>query len=327
MPARQSVLLDMDPGVDDALAILLALRSPELDVRAITVVAGNVGLDLCTRNALRILALLGRTEGPPVAQGAARPLVKPPFAVPSIHGSDGLGALDPEFYPPLPPHLLLTKPAREVILQAVVTEPGEITIVATGPLTNIATCLRENRGAMRKVRELMIMGGAVDIPANIPPGAAEFNFFVDPHAAEIVLDSGLPITLVPLDVTHKVPLTRAAAQDAFGGQSDPASRFVLGATRRYMDFYRDDQGHDGCYLHDPLAVGVAIDPSLVTTEERRIYVETEGKVTAGMSLPFRHPTVKKPEPNVRVCTGVDSERFLRLFVEGLVWAARGAAET
>lgn len=318
MRPGRPVILDMDPGVDDALAILLALRSPELEVRAITTVAGNVGLHLCTQNALRVLALLGRTEGPPVAQGAARPLVKAPFAVPSIHGADGLGALDPGFYPALPEHLLLTKSAWEVILEAVLVSPGEITLIATGPLTNVATCLRENPGSMRHLREVIIMGGAVDVPGNIPPGAAEFNFFVDPHAAEIVLDSGLPVTLVPLDVTHRVPLTRALVHEAFGGRPDKVSNFVVRATELYMNFYRDDQGHDGCYLHDPLAVGVAIDPSFVSTEERRIYVETEGKVTAGMSLPFRHPMVKKPEPNVRVCTDVDSDRFLTLFLDRLV---------
>ena len=159
------------------------------------------------------------------------------------------------------------------------------------------------------------------VPGNIPPGAAEFNMFVDPHAAESVFGFGVPITLVGLDVTHQVPLTRQCLRDRVAPTSDKVSQFVLEATRCYMDFYAEDQSHDGCYLHDPLAVGVAIDPSLVSVAETRVYVETEGKVTSGMTFPFRHPT-RKPwlvEPaNVNVCVRVEAERFLSLFLERVV---------
>ena len=306
------VILDTDTGVDDAMAIIFALKSDALPVEAITTVAGNVGVEQCTTNVLRVLALLEKKI--PVGKGCEQPLDKPPFSAPSVHGADGLGELGDGYYPPLDCSLLSSLHAVELILQIVRQSPGEITMIATGPLTNVASAIKKDPRTMRQVKEIVVMGGAVHVPGNIPPGAAEFNIYVDPHAAEKVFGFGLPVTLVGLDVTHQVRLTRELAARELGTQPGRIPQFIVDATRLYMNFYRDDQGYDGCYLHDPLAVGVAIDPSYVTTEEMRIDVETEGKVTSGMTLPFRHPTLKKEPPNVSVCVAVEHERFLGDFL-------------
>ncbi len=314
---RKKIILDTDPGVDDATAIILALRSPELEVLAITTVSGNVHVNQCTTNVRRILALLRPEPCPFVAAGEDRPLVKPPFSAPSVHGEDGLGDLGNAYYPDIEQIKLEEKKAVDLILDLIVRYPDEVTLIPVGPLTNIARAILKDPRTMRRVKEIILMGGAVTVPGNIPPGAAEFNLYVDPHAAEVVLNFGLPVTMVPLDVTHQVKLTRELARRELSSAQDKAARFIWDACQKYMDFYRDDQGYDGCYLHDPLAVGVAIDPSFIMTEEMRIYVETEGKVTAGMTLPFRHPTkdpAKIDRPNVQVATRVEAERFLNFFL-------------
>jgi purine nucleosidase/pyrimidine-specific ribonucleoside hydrolase len=312
------VILDTDTGVDDAMAIILALRSSTLDVLAITTVAGNVGVAQCTKNVLRVLSLMGLQEYPVVAKGADRPLVKAPFTAGSVHGADGLGELEEAYYPELPTAIVSDQPAVDLMLHLIASHPDEVTLIATGPLTNVARAMQKDPATMVRVKEIIFMGGAVYVPGNIPPGAAEFNMFVDPHAAEVVLGFPVPLIMVPLDVTHEVKLMRTVVEQECGSHPAAIPRFLAQATRRYMQFYRDDQGHDGCYLHDPLAVGVAIDPSFVTTEWLRIYMETEGKVTAGMTLPFRHPTrdaAKRDAPNVTVCTTVDAARFLQFFLD------------
>jgi purine nucleosidase/pyrimidine-specific ribonucleoside hydrolase len=306
------ILLDVDPGVDDALAISLALLSEALHVEAITTVAGNVPVEQCTKNLLRVLALLNLRID--IAQGCERPLIVPPFGGPSVHGEDGLGGLGDTYYPPLDWSLLSSVGGVDLILQKVETCPDELTLVATGPLTNVAMAMQKGPETMRRLREIILMGGAVLVPGNIPPGAAEFNIWADPHAAEVVLDFGLPVTMVGLDVTRQVGLTRAMAARELEARTGRIPRFVYDAVRRYMDSYLERQGYDGCYLHDPLAVGVAIDPSYVWTREMRVYVETEGKVTRGMTLPSRHPTVRREPSNVRVCVEVDHERFLSDFL-------------
>lgn len=316
----KKVILDTDTGVDDAMAIILACRSPELDVLAVTTVSGNVPVDQCTANVRRVLAISHPQSFPVIAAGADRPLVKPPFNVPSIHGPDGLGGLGDAYFASYH-DIAQIRPsdltARDLIIDLVANYPDEVTLIPVGPLTNIAQAIQKAPKIMRRTKEIILMGGAVHVPGNIPPGAAEFNLYVDPHAAEIVLGFGLSVTMIPLDVTHQVRLTRELACRELSTARDTAARFVWDACQRYMNFYRDDQGYDGCYLHDPLAVGVAIDPSFVTTEEMCIYVETEGKITAGMTLPFRHPTkdpAKIDRPNVKVCIQVKAERFLSFFL-------------
>jgi purine nucleosidase len=313
-PVRK-VIIDTDPGVDDAMAISLALRSPELQVLALTTVHGNVGLAQTTANARRLLGMFAGGQPVAIGRGAGRPLRQEPFEVPSVHGADGLGEVKEGGVAPVG---AVEDDGVKLILNLVRRFPKEVTVVAIGPLTNIAHAIQRDPDGMRDVGEIVVMGGAVMVAGNIPPGAAEFNVYVDPDAAEIVFTSGLPVTLVPLDVTHQVKLSRELARQRLERSAEADARFLWAAAQRYMDFYRDDQGHDGCYLHDPLAVGIAIDRGVVRTSRMPVYVETEGRVTRGMTLPFRHPTrnpVARQRPEISVCTEVDAERFLQVFLD------------
>lgn len=190
------MILDTDPGIDDALA------SPEIQLEAITTVSGNVSVDLTTRNALALLELTGRTAIP-VARGSARPLVRLPVLADYVHGDNGLGGVEL----PAPRLQPVTQHAVDVIIEKVMEAPGEVTLVALGPLTNIALALRCKPDIVQRVREVVIMGGALRVPGNVTP-AAEFNIFVDPHAAHMVFHAGWPIRLVSLDVTMQAELKR-----------------------------------------------------------------------------------------------------------------------
>lgn len=314
------VLVDTDGGVDDALALIMALNSPQLDLKAITVVAGNINVDQAANNVLRVLSIVQPNNFPLVAKGCEKPLVKPPFNAAGIHGADGLGELG-QFkeadgtarYPQL-----TIEPSREnaidVIIKAAQEYGDSLNIVALGPLTNLAMAIQKDAATMKKIARIVIMGGAVTVPGNIT-AAAEFNFFVDPDAAQIVMESGIPLTLVGLDVTMKAPLPRQVVEDNLRRHPSQVAQFIADCTGIYMAFYRDNEGFYGCYLHDPLAMAVAIDPSLVTTESVYMMVETEGRFTTGLSLADRRARRDEETnpPNVEACLGVDTERFLRLF--------------
>jgi pyrimidine-specific ribonucleoside hydrolase len=327
------VILDMDPGVDDALAIILAMLSPELEVEAITTVSGNVHVDLCTRNVRRVLEVLKPEQPPIIARGEAAPLVdvgsssgastSGNITGADVHGPDGLGDLDrfagsngvtkrypePSLYPVSSAH------AVDVILSMVTDHPREITLIPTGPLTNIARAITRGPERIEKVKEIIIMGGAFKVPGNAT-AVAEANIFVDPHAADVVVNSGLPITLVGLDVTHQVRLQESHIEREIEPLNSRLSQFICDITGIYMDFHRKYYGIAGFYMHDPLAVGVAIDPSLVETEEFYVQVETQGKVTSGMTVADLRPMRQhKSRPNARVCTSVDAEGFLTLFLD------------
>ena len=314
------VIIDTDGGVDDALAIVMALNCHQLDVKAVTVLAGNVNVDQATKNVLRVIEIVQPKQRPLVAKGCEKPLVRPPFNAAGIHGTDGLGELhrfknadgSPRY-----PQLTVessSEDAIDVLLKGAQEYGSELTIVALGPLTNIATALQRDRTTLQKVGRIVIMGGAVKVPGNISV-AAEFNFFVDPDAAQVVMESGIPLTLVGLDVAMKAPLPRKDLENYVQKQPSPLSQFIADCTGIYMAFYRDNEGFHGCYLHDPLAVGVAIDPSLVSTESVYMVVETEGKFTSGMTLAdlrARRDESTFP-PNVEACLEVDTDRFMKLF--------------
>jgi inosine-uridine nucleoside N-ribohydrolase len=313
------VIVDTDGGVDDALALIMALNSPQLDLKAVIVVAGNINVEQAANNVLRVISIVEPDTAPIVAKGCEKPLVKPTFNAAGIHGADGLGELE-QFKEadgtPRYPKLTIepsTENAINLLLKAA-QEYDNLNIIALGPLTNLATAIHKDGATMKKIGRIIIMGGAVTVPGNIS-AAAEFNFFVDPDAAQVVMESGIPLTLVGLDVAMKAPLTRQVVEDNLQRRPSKVTQFIADCTGIYMAFYRDNEGFFGCYLHDPLAMAVAIDPSLVTTESLHMMVETEGRFTRGMSLADRRDRRdEKANPsNVDACLDVDTERFMQLF--------------
>jgi inosine-uridine nucleoside N-ribohydrolase len=315
------VLLDVDPGTDDALAILLALSSPELSVEGITVVAGNVQVDVGLRNALQLVELAGRTHVP-VARGAEAPLVGRLVTSAHVHGSTGLGNIE------LPPPT--TRPysgtAVDLITAKIEEHAGQITLIPVAPLTNIALALEGRSDLVPKIKEIILMGGSLS-GGNITP-AAEFNIYNDPEAADMVFRSGVPLVMVGLDVTEKTVL-RPEDLKKIPRSANPISRLVWGLT----DYHHKERGAAGLVMHDPLAVGVAIDPAFVETQSLHVGVETKGEKTRGETVAARRgyiiefregPEVKTVvgrrnlEPNTKVCVGVHSERFVRFFVERVV---------
>jgi inosine-uridine nucleoside N-ribohydrolase len=320
------IILDTDPGVDDAMAIFLALRSPELKVEAITAVSGNVPLELTLPNALRLAEIAGRTDIP-IAGGASVPLVRTLITAKYVHGNNGLGGVDFPAAKIKP----VAEPAAELISRLVRNNPGQITIVAVGPLTNIATVLRAEPEIAHLIPEIVIMGGSLS-GGNITP-AAEFNLYVDPEAARIVFDAGLPLTMVGLDVTEKVLLREEHVQVLERGQN-PVSQAAGKIMRATLA--RAHHGVDATVIamHDPLTVASLIDPKLLKLADYYVEVETEGELTAGMTVGYAHGPVRSsapmataappqpdPEmsfhPNVRVAVGVDAERFFNLLIPRL----------
>jgi inosine-uridine nucleoside N-ribohydrolase len=317
------MLIDTDTGVDDALALILALRSPEVSVKAITTVAGNVEVEKCTRNVFRILRLLQVGETPIVAQGARKPLRRPLYSAPEVHGDDGLG----NFPMRLPPNAAKSLgSAAEVIIESCRRYGRKLTIVAIGPLTNLARAWQKDRTALRKVGRIVSMGGAFRVPGNTGP-VAEFNYFVDPEAAHILLQSGLPITVIPLDVTQQLVLMRNELEYRAKRRASALASAILLFTRPYMRYHKKAEGFDGAYLHDPIAVAAAIDGRLIQTRGVHVDVEATGKYTRGMTVAdFRARVPFKPEasqapaekkPSVDIAVKIDRERFLKLFHERL----------
>jgi inosine-uridine nucleoside N-ribohydrolase len=294
-------LIDTDPGIDDALALLLAWSSPEIRVDAITTVAGNVPLDSASTNVLRLLALRRPTPRPVVAAGAASPLARALTTATRYHGEDGLGDL-PD-WPPVGP-VAASPDAVGVIVDAARRHGRELTLVALGPLTNLALALKADAAAVTRVGRVVAMGGAVDVPGNVTP-TAEFNMHVDPEAAHRVLASGLPLELVPLDATRQAVLPRAGMRATLARSPGTlASRIQAFSERAFRIEHAD--GSQGMALHDPLAVAVAVDPSLAKWEAVRLAIGPDGETlrTSGA-------------PNCRVAKGVESDRFLRLFLDRL----------
>jgi inosine-uridine nucleoside N-ribohydrolase len=307
------ILIDTDTGVDDALALILAFRSPELSVKAITTVAGNIEVQKCTRNVHRVLDLLQIQERPIVAQGAKRPLRQSLLTASEVHGSDGLGNVSKSL-----PAVRSFKPANAVqtMLECCDRYGAKLTIVAIGPLTNLALAWKSDPRTMRKAGHIITMGGAFHVPGNTGP-VAEFNYYVDPEAAHIVLNSGIPVTVIPLDVTHQVVVMRKEMEYRAKRRASTVAMTVLEMTREYMRYHMDTQGFNGGYLHDPMAVAVAVDRTLVKTRKVRVDVETTGTYTRGMTV-SDFPDRRSGKPHaVQVAFTVDRDRFLRLFHERL----------
>lgn len=303
----KKVILDVDTGVDDAMAIVYAAHSPELELIGITTCFGNVTVAEATRNTLAVLEKLDKPV--PVIEGAKETLRRGEKARYSrhVHGEDGLG------------NTLSTPPqgqaqpgiAADYIIDQVTRYPGELTIIAVGPLTNLALAIEKEPGIVTLVKEVIVMGGAVTVPGNVTP-YGEANIVADPEAAAVVFGSGLPLTLVGLDVTLQTLLPRTQL-DAWRSSGRNDAIFLAEMSEFYMGFYESTYpGKGGCGLHDPLAVGVAVDPNLVRVEPMRVTVVTEGEQTG------RTVGTAEGEPKISVCTGVDADRFLKHFTSRII---------
>ncbi|MFC6490717.1 nucleoside hydrolase [Nitratireductor sp. GCM10026969] len=310
MQQARKIIIDTDPGQDDAVAILLALASPELDVLGITAVAGNVPLGLTEKNARKICELAGRPDMK-VHAGAGRPLVRDLVTAEHVHGKSGLDGPDlPE--PEMP---LMQAHAVDFIVEAVMAhEPGTLTLCTLGPLTNIALALvREPRIAPR-IGGIVMMGGGFFEGGNITP-AAEFNIHVDPHAADVVFRSGVPIVMMPLDVTHKALATRARV-GAFRDLGTPvglATAEMLGFSER---FDKEKYGNEGGPLHDPCVIAYLLQPALFAGRTCNVSVETASELTMGMTVIDWWHVTKRPH-NAQVMREIDDEGFFALLTERL----------
>jgi purine nucleosidase/pyrimidine-specific ribonucleoside hydrolase len=256
------------------------------------------------------LTVLDVLDAPPipVAAGAAAPLSGPAITADEVHGNDGLGGAARTFPPT---RRRAAEDAAGLLLETIRRFPGELILIATAPLTNLALAVQRDLETMRRLRTLIVMGGAIRVPGNVGP-VSEFNFAADPEAAAVVLGAGLPLTLVPLDVTERVILTRRLVEESSRGGA--VQIFVGRITAATMAFRREHEGTDGMFLHDPLAVGVAIDPSLVRQESLALTVETQGTLTAGMAVADLRRRCRAA-PTANVCVEVEADRFLRLFTQ------------
>ncbi len=318
--ATRKVIFDTDPGTDDAMALMLALNSPELDVRAITVVPGNVTAKQGLENALRMVSLASRCDIP-VAAGAQHPLFQKLITAEFWHGKNGLANIE------LPPSKCKVdaRYGPDLIIEMVHAAPHEITLVPVGPLTNIALAVEKDPSIVPLVKEVILMGGSIT-GGNVN-ASAEANIYNDPEAAQIVFQAGWPLTMVGLDVGDKTLLSKKYL-DQLGQTHGPINDFIYQVAHYLVDLSAQF-GTDGTPMYDPLAVGVAIDATLVKAPLMHVDVETRGDFTRGETVANRHGAVErnvlrgdryviegldKVEPNAKVCVDVEDDRFLQLFV-------------
>lgn len=303
------IIIDCDPGHDDAIALILALASPKLNVLAVTTSAGNQTPDKTLHNALRILTLLGRHDIP-VAGGAPKPLLRELIIADNVHGESGLdGPALPE--PGFAPQALTAVELMAKTLRAS-TEP--VTLVPTGPLTNIALLLSAHPELKAKIARIVLMGGSAG-PGNWTP-AAEFNIYVDPEAAEMVFSAGVPITMCGLDVTHAAQVMDEDIE-RIRTITNPIARTVAELLDFFMIYHRDPKwGFVGAPLHDPCTIAWLLRPELFTGIECHVSVETQGQYTVGMTVVDRY-RLSPHEPNATVLLGVERQGFIDLLVEQL----------
>lgn len=302
------VLIDCDPGQDDALALLLALASPELEVLGVTTVAGNQALEKTTANALRVLALAGRTDIP-VAAGADRPLAGKLVVAADAHGETGLDGVDlpPPSTDPVPEH------AKDFLAAKLVASDAAVTLVALGPLTNLALLLEAHPQAVDRIERLVLMGGAIHEGNQTP--SAEFNIWIDPEAAARVFESGLDVTMVGLDVTNKAVLSNADADSLRG--VGPVAESAADMVDFYLGFYNEAYEHGGAPIHDAVALAHVFRPDLLTVEKRHVEVETSDGICRGRTVVDMRRRTVLPEPNAHVAVDIDAEGFRSLLLERL----------
>ena len=301
------VILDTDPGIDDALAFILLRAMPEISLQAITTTHGNTTVQKCTENALKLVELLGM-ENIPVAEGAHEPLVKTLSVAEETHGDTGLG------HAVLPPAKIkaVESNAANLIIDIVNANPGEITILCIGPVTNLALALLKEPSLRKKIKNVVSMAGTIHYPGNATP-SSEYNVFCDPEAFDILLRSGIDLTIVPLDVTYKCLFTKTHIERLKGARAD-IHTFIDRATAFYMDFHLEYQGIEGCAINDPLAAAILLKPELVTMRDYYVDIELHGDFTTAKISADHFVALGNP-PNAQVAMEVDVEGFMDFFIE------------
>lgn len=311
MAQSRKVIIDCDPGIDDAMALMLAMQYPGFEIVGVTTVFGNAYLEQTTRNALTVVELSGKTI--PVHKGAAKPL-RIPLAPPPdfVHGKDGLGNTDQ----PAPKRSYDAKPAARFIVDAAKAYPGQITILAVGRLTNLAEALKLDPSLTRNIKEVVVMGGALNVPGNVSP-VAEANIAGDPDAADIVLTAPWKVTMIALDTTTKVTMNDDILERVRSANSRYGP-FMFAITRFYLDFHRNvNHVEDGFYVHDPSAVLYLIDPAIFKVRQGPVRVVTEGIAQGETIMPAYDYQMNLPawrgKPLVTTATDVDVKRFMATF--------------
>jgi inosine-uridine nucleoside N-ribohydrolase len=301
------VILDTDPGIDDALAFILLKAMPEISLQAITTTHGNTTVQKCTENALKLVELLGM-ENIPVAEGAHEPLVKTLSVAEETHGDTGLG------HAVLPPAKIkaVESNAANLIIDIVNDNPGEITILCIGPVTNLALALLKEPSLRKKIKNVVSMAGTIHYPGNATP-SSEYNVFCDPEAFDILLRSGIDLTIVPLDVTYKCLFTKAHIERLKGAREDIRT-FIDRATAFYMEFHLEYQGIEGCAINDPLAAAILLKPELVTMRDYYVDIELHGDFTTAKISADHFAALDNP-PNAKVAMEVNVEGFMDFFIE------------
>ena len=309
--SREKIIIDTDPGQDDAVAILLALASPEeLDLLAITCVAGNVPLALTARNARMVCELAGRRDIP-VFAGCDRPLGRALVTAEHVHGKTGLDG--PDLLEPTMP-LQDSHAVDHIIACLRDHDPGTVTLCPLGPLTNVATALQKAPDIVPRIRRIVLMGGAYFAVGNVTP-AAEFNIHVDPQAADIVLKSGVDITMVPLDLTHKALVTESR-NAAFRALGTPVGIAVAQMTEFFERYDREKYGSPGAPLHDPCVIAYLLRPDLFSGRHVNVEIETTSELTMGMSVADWWGVTSRA-PNALFLGDIDADGFFSLLTERL----------
>lgn len=302
---KDKIILDVDTGIDDAIGIMLAATAPELEVLGITTVSGNIDLESATRNTLRVLALVKRDLK--VYPGEIKPLSRSIRYATEVHGASGLaGQLEDMAYGEAQ-----SKHAVDYIIETVKQYPREVTIICTGPQTNLAMALRKAPEIKNLIRRVIVMGGAVTVKGNESP-VAEFNIAIDPEAAYEVFESGMEVTMIGLDVTKKALLKKEHFANL--NHDLAASQFVMAVTKQYMDRFFVDNGIYGCAMHDPLAVTMAIRPDFVKTTAYYVGVEHQSQFCDGQTVCDFDNRWQK-QPNVQVGLEVDAEGFIAFLIQ------------
>ncbi|XP_076912373.1 putative uridine nucleosidase 2 [Bidens hawaiensis] len=319
MAEPKKIIIDTDPGIDDAMAIFLALRSPEVNVIGLTTVYGNVYTTLATRNALHLLEVAGRTDIP-VAEGSHVSYMKATKlrVADFVHGVDGLG--NQNF--PQPKSKPIEKSAAEYLVEQAKLYPGQITVVALGPLTNIALAVELDPMFTKNIGQIVLLGGAYLVNGNVNP-ASEANIFGDPEAADIVFTCGADILAIGLNVTHQVIL-KDHDRDILADSDGIFAKYLSKILEFYFSYHREAYNMNGVYLHDPTTILAAVNPSLMTYTEGVVRVQTTG-ITRGLSLffnkqkRFNEETEWCNKPTVKVAVTVDATEVVKLIMERLMY--------